>query len=245
MPYRDDLRALEERRDALEAELADVRHQIRARRLPVLAAPRIASPCDVPWSSMKGDDRVRLCAQCAKYVYNLSAMTHAQATDLLAREPRLCVRYYERADGTILTSDCALGARKRRIRRVKAMAPAALVVSSLAALAAGIETAARPVTLLTVEDAVRTKAHGQLRVEGRLVHGSIEKTSGGMRFVLATNDVQLPVQYSHSIVPDTFRDRPDEEVSAVVEGLMGDDGVFYGDQMYAKGPNQGYRIRQE
>src|SRR5262245_38291889 len=126
MAYRDDGRALEERRQALAAELADVERQLKAwKRLP-LVAPRVESPCDVPWASMQGDDKVRLCGQCAKYVYNLTAMTRAEADALLTREPRLCVRYFERPDGTVLTSDCAIAKRRRVIRRVKATLPYSL-----------------------------------------------------------------------------------------------------------------------
>jgi hypothetical protein len=68
----------------------------------------IKSPCRVPWSSMQGDDRVRACAKCEKNVYDLSALTRAEAEALLARaEGTLCLRFYRRADGTVVTSDCS------------------------------------------------------------------------------------------------------------------------------------------
>lgn len=101
-------------------------------RLTVLDGLRIASPCRADWDEMSGDERVRFCGQCEKNVYNLSAMSRAEAEALvLEKEGRLCVRFYQREDGTVLTSDCPVGERKKRIRqRVWAS------VSSVAASAA-------------------------------------------------------------------------------------------------------------
>ena len=68
---------------------------------------RIARPCPASWSAMEGDDRVRHCSRCRLNVYNLSAMTEAEALRLLAEtEGRRCIRLYRRADGTVLTRDC-------------------------------------------------------------------------------------------------------------------------------------------
>src|SRR6478609_4004463 len=65
---------------------------------------RIAAPCEADWDSMFGDERVRFCAQCNLNVYNLSEMTKSDAELLVARtEGRLCVRFYRRTDGSILT----------------------------------------------------------------------------------------------------------------------------------------------
>jgi hypothetical protein len=82
---------------------------------------------------MVGDDRVRFCEHCAKNVYNLSAMPRQEAEGLLfAKEGKVCVRLYKRADGTVLTNDCPVGVRRRRRRRIAALA----VGSGLAAAAA-------------------------------------------------------------------------------------------------------------
>ena len=71
---------------------------------------RIASPCHADWAEMTGNERSRFCASCQKNVYNLSAMTAKQASDLIRKkEGKLCVRYYLRRDGTILTRDCPVG----------------------------------------------------------------------------------------------------------------------------------------
>ncbi|HYT87153.1 MAG TPA: hypothetical protein VEL76_00405 [Gemmataceae bacterium] len=78
----------------------------------LLEEVRVASPCQVPWEAMSGDAQVRFCPQCTKHVYNLSEMSRADAEALLQRtEERVCVRFYQRADGTVMTSDCPVGVR--------------------------------------------------------------------------------------------------------------------------------------
>ena len=82
---------------------------------------RIASPCPANWDEMFGDDRKRHCGECKLNVYDLSGMTRREAEDLLVNsEGRLCVRYFRRADGTILTKNCPVGwvAVKQRVSRV-------------------------------------------------------------------------------------------------------------------------------
>ena len=79
---------------------------------------------------MIGDERVRFCGQCELNVYNLSAMTRTQAEDLIAgTERRLCIRYYRRKDGSILTRDCPVGlARlKQRMSRIRRAVTAGLL----------------------------------------------------------------------------------------------------------------------
>ncbi|HEY6309164.1 MAG TPA: carboxypeptidase-like regulatory domain-containing protein [Candidatus Angelobacter sp.] len=75
---------------------------------------------------MNGHDRVRHCAECKLNVYNLSDMTRAEADRLIAnREGRLCIRFYRRSDGTIITRDCPRGL-QAMIRGVSRIAGAAL-----------------------------------------------------------------------------------------------------------------------
>ena len=77
----------------------------------LLANVRVASPCTARWGHMAGDEQARFCAQCSKHVYNLSAMTAEAATALIReKEGQLCARFYQRADGTMLTADCPVGA---------------------------------------------------------------------------------------------------------------------------------------
>ena len=84
---------------------------------------KIASPCSQDWDAMIGDNRKRFCGECNLNVYNLSGMNKTEAEQLLMNaEGRLCVRFYKRADGTILTQDCPVGwaAFKRRVSKTAA-----------------------------------------------------------------------------------------------------------------------------
>lgn len=91
---------------------------------------RVAAPCNADWDAMIGNDRSRFCGQCRLNVYNLSGMTRSEAESLIAgSEERLCVRFYRRQDGSILTDNCPVGLQKirRRISSLsKAVASAAL-----------------------------------------------------------------------------------------------------------------------
>jgi hypothetical protein len=76
-----------------------------------LEAIEIASPCHADWNKMRGDGRSRHCSSCNKSVYNIAGMTRAEAEQLLKEsDGNLCLRLYQRADGTVLTSDCPIGA---------------------------------------------------------------------------------------------------------------------------------------
>jgi hypothetical protein len=82
---------------------------------------KIASPCSANWDEMYGSERKRFCAECKLNVYNISEMTKDEAENFILRsEGRLCLRIYQRRDGTVITRDCPVGwARvKRRISRV-------------------------------------------------------------------------------------------------------------------------------
>jgi hypothetical protein len=86
-----------------------------------LEGVRVAAPCSADWEKMVGDERMRYCGQCSLHVYNLSGMTKREAEGLVANaEGRLCVRYYRRADGSILTRNCPVGLRavKQRVSRI-------------------------------------------------------------------------------------------------------------------------------
>lgn len=97
-----------------------------------LSNVRIASPCSRDWNEMIGTERKRFCGECKLNVYNLSGMTRREAENLLLNsEGRLCVRFYRRADGSVLTKDCPVGwqALKQRVSRA-ATAFASLVFAA-------------------------------------------------------------------------------------------------------------------
>ena len=79
---------------------------------------QVAAPCKADWEQMIGSERMRFCGACNLNVYNLSGMTRSEAESLIARnEGRLCVRFYRRRDGSIITKDCPVGLRaiQRRV----------------------------------------------------------------------------------------------------------------------------------
>src|SRR5690348_16877594 len=97
---------------------------------------RVAAPCPANWDNMYGNDRVRFCGECQLNVYNLSEMSRAEAEQLIGQaEGRLCVRYYRRRDGSIITQNCPVGLRalKRRLSRV-----GAALATSVLSFVAGI-----------------------------------------------------------------------------------------------------------
>jgi hypothetical protein len=92
----------------------------------------IASPCAASWDEMMGDERVRFCRHCKLHVYNLSEMPHEEAESFMRkRTGRTCVRFYRRADGTLLTRDCPVGLRALRQRFVRAVAALAGILIAL------------------------------------------------------------------------------------------------------------------
>lgn len=139
MSYRNDVDALAARHESLASEVATKTRELDSARklldeaqakarLPVLPNIRVASPCTADWEAMTGDARVRACGSCNKNVYNLSEMTRDEAEALiLAKEGRLCVRYFKRTDGTILLKDCTVGTSQKRKRRLIAAGAAALL----------------------------------------------------------------------------------------------------------------------
>jgi hypothetical protein len=112
-------------------------------RLDVLNNLRIASPCPARWEDMAGDDRTRFCSQCQLHVHNLSAMTAEEAAAFVVdarSRGRGCVRFYRRADGTVLTRDCPVGwraVRQRMRKRVERCVAAALLLVGFGGVALG------------------------------------------------------------------------------------------------------------
>jgi hypothetical protein len=97
---------------------------------------KIAAPCSADWNEMVGDNRKRFCGDCKLNVYNLSGMTKIEAENLLINtESRVCVRLYQRADGTVLTENCPVGwAKVKQRTKLFVTAAASLVFSFLGAI---------------------------------------------------------------------------------------------------------------
>lgn len=105
----------------------------------ILGSVRVAAPCKASWERMEGDDRVRHCEACEHKVYNLSGMNRAEAEALVSgAEGRLCVRFYRRPDGTMLTQDCPVGLMAIRKRMATTVACAAMLFLTLYSYASNL-----------------------------------------------------------------------------------------------------------
>ena len=144
---------------------------------------RIAAPCTAAWGRMSGTERARYCSQCNLNVYNLSGMSKAEAEALLdSSEGRLCVRFYRRADGTILTQNCPVRLRALKHRAARAAGGAlSAVLSFCAGVGLSGATSSRgehsPVmgaVVVPVEVAPPTRSDLQTQVEmGEMVMGRV------------------------------------------------------------------------
>lgn len=112
---------------------------------PFLESLRIASPCQESWEKMEGDDRVRFCGTCQKHVYDMRYMSRDEAEDLVRATEKVCVRMTRRADGTVITGDCPVGARdKSRRQKVAGLIGGGLLAAT--ALLAKVRAGAEPAT---------------------------------------------------------------------------------------------------
>ncbi|MCA9266878.1 MAG: hypothetical protein KDA41_00330, partial [Planctomycetales bacterium] len=101
--------------------------------VPSLNIIDVASPCPADWQEMTGDDRVRFCGECQMHVYNLSALSETEALRLVNRhEGRLCVRFFRRQDGTVLTNNCPVGLAAWRRKIVRMWASTAAMFGAVA-----------------------------------------------------------------------------------------------------------------
>lgn len=125
---------------------------------------KIASPCSADWNAMLGDERKRYCGDCKLNVYNFSGMSRAEAENLIFNsEGRLCVRFFRRADGTILTKDCPVGWRAIKKRAAK-------ISAAFAALVFGILSGFGLTGFFSRKE---TPLTGQMSVDSRTMMGAV------------------------------------------------------------------------
>lgn len=111
-----------------------------------LDAIQVAKPCSADWSAMEGDEQVRFCGICSQNVYDLSALTADEARALIEKnEGRLCVRFFRRRDGRMLTRDCPVGVSAVRRRRVGIAAGIAAAAGLAGGLVSGLRGRQLPV----------------------------------------------------------------------------------------------------
>jgi hypothetical protein len=150
------------------------------RKRKLLDTVRVASPCPVSWEKMEGDDRMRFCNVCQLNVYNLSAMDVDEAAALISgNDSRLCVRFFRRADGTVLTQDCPEGVRRKESRRDKRGAVAG--VGALAAVSA-LAVIPRHTTIMGATMGVMAGPTSKVeRDAGELIYAVDNSDTGALR----------------------------------------------------------------
>ena len=84
----------------------------------------------------------------------------------------------------------------------------------------------------------------ELRVEGDLKQGSIKfrESPCEYRFVLTKAEHEMPVEFPQCIVPDTFKDGMNLEVT--VQGKLKGDGTFLANQVIPRCPSK-YDMKQK
>lgn len=144
-----------------------------------LASIGIAENCPASWNLMSGDDKMRFCHKCNLNVYNLSAMSELEAENFmqLNSDKPLCVRFYRRLDGKVMTKDCPLGTRSvdtaKRWGRFLVQCVAA-VIAVVAAGAAGQSIKNMPGMLNTAISQSFSQATSQLGRRTRLLDAGVK-----------------------------------------------------------------------
>jgi hypothetical protein len=128
---------------------------------------------------MYGDDRRRFCGDCKLNVYNLSGMTRDEAEALLMNaEGRLCVRFFKRADGTVITQDCPVGwAKVKQRTKLYAAALASLVMALFTGvLFVSFFSRKDPVTMGAIAMPLVTPSPTPVRIMGVLSNRTPERS---------------------------------------------------------------------
>lgn len=169
----------------------------------LLDSLRIASPCNVDWDSMTGDERVRFCGQCKRNVYNISEMSRGEAATLMRKsESELpCIRMYKRRDGTVITDDCPVGIKKLRKLRDRARAIASAAASAIAwMMFPGVAGAQQSTSGVAVDDGnpstaieIRKSYHGK-RSKIKVVNDEAWRQPMGVPAPIISDQVETPTQ---------------------------------------------------
>jgi cytochrome c-type biogenesis protein CcmE len=80
----------------------------------------------------------------------------------------------------------------------------------------------------------------RLRVEGNLVHNSLSFRNQPCeyRFKIGKAESTMEVRFPQCVLPDTFRDVPNADVAATVEGKLAPEGYFDATTVLAKCPSK-------
>lgn len=171
----------------------------------------IATACNADWEKMKGDDKVRACQLCQKNVYNISNMTKKEAELLLRKSSdSLCVGYYRRADGTIMTDDCPVALKQIRkswqvFKRIVASLLGLILSSSVIQGPAAMAVDRWKTKLIAQNQSARARFGGGANVWKKELTPQDLKTKEG------SNSIEQAVYKSEVIVLAQFIDLKEEK----------------------------------
>ncbi len=143
---------------------------------------KVASPCSQDWDAMIGNERKRYCGECKLNVYNLSGMSRVDAENLITNnEGRLCVRFFRRADGTVLTQDCPVGWRAVKMRMTKtATAFASLIFGLIGGF--GLNASLKNSDNRTMGTMIPQTTNSNVKIEKpEVLMGDVDNASGKLR----------------------------------------------------------------
>lgn len=192
-----------------------------ARRFKNLENIRVSSPCQADWDAMAGDDRARFCLECNQNVYNLSAMTRAQATSLVSDSPgKLCARFSLRPDGTLLTLEPAAATYVSRGRASRLAAASFTAVLSLCASVFAQSTA-------QVDESHAPASHADVKHANRQPPNEARRKKKTAKLHGTVYDIQ------ESVVPQTKITLIDERMQRELAFETNDEGIFAIDGLQA------------
>jgi hypothetical protein len=178
------------------------------RRTDLLERIRIPEPCDADWDSMVGNDQVRFCSHCSLNVTNLSSMTRSDARRLVRESGgRLCIRYYRRPDGSLITAPAArLQQIARRASKLAAGAFGAVLTLSASA-SAQTGTPSGVAAQNAAERVVRADQAGAHEGDGASLQGTAFDAEG-------------------AVIPNAYVALTNKETGAERDGFTDGEGVY-------------------
>jgi hypothetical protein len=140
----------------------------------------INSPCTADWNKMKGNDRIRYCEECKRYVHDFSRLPRRQVQDLIAASPgRICARLTYNEDDSVIFLDSRTLSRSES---QKASPLATAIVTAMITISTGIALpvfASPPVTSSIVQGELRKDSKDK-KTEGQTasIAGTVQELTG-------------------------------------------------------------------
>jgi hypothetical protein len=152
----------------------DFKDRLRKFQLTQLNQIEVASPGSADWEEMEGDAKVRFCSGCQLRVFNLSAMDVEEAAARVAEHANgLCVRFFRRAYGTLLTRDRPVG-QERTQRRRRLAVRTSVEITVAAAICAVMGATAFSRTYATA-GVVAPRQTGSMAKRFAIIDGDLER----------------------------------------------------------------------